>query len=77
MESSIAGLFSRDGLPIEEMDIDALITIGGDGTILRSIQRTEAPIFGINAGVLGFLTDPRGQRYRKESIGAAPGEIIS
>ena len=57
LESGIARIFGKKGMPIEEMDIDALVTIGGDGTILRSLQRTEAPIFGINAGVLGFLTE--------------------
>ena len=57
LESGIAKLFGKEGKPIEDMDIDVLITVGGDGTILRSLQRTEAPIFGINAGVLGFLTE--------------------
>lgn len=57
LESGLAGLFGRPGMPIEEMDIDVLVTVGGDGTILRSLQRTEAPIFGVNAGALGFLTE--------------------
>jgi probable inorganic polyphosphate/ATP-NAD kinase len=57
LESGIAKLFGKEGKPIEDMDIDVLITVGGDGTILRSLQRTESPIFGINAGVLGFLTE--------------------
>jgi NAD+ kinase len=57
LESGLAGLFGRPGKPIEDMDIDVLITVGGDGTILRSLQRTEAPIFGVNAGALGFLTE--------------------
>jgi NAD+ kinase len=57
LESGIARLFGREGLPIEDMDVDILVTVGGDGTILRSLQRTKAPIFGINAGALGFLTE--------------------
>jgi len=57
MERGIAHLFGKEGLPVEEMDIDILITVGGDGTILRSLQRTDAPIFGVNAGVLGFLAE--------------------
>jgi NAD+ kinase len=57
LESGIARLFGKEGMPIEDMDIDALVTVGGDGTILRSLQRTKAPIFGINAGALGFLTE--------------------
>jgi NAD+ kinase len=39
------------------MDADVIITIGGDGTILRTLQGTDSPILGINAGVLGFLTE--------------------
>ncbi len=39
--------------------IDALITLGGDGTLLRGarlIAGAEVPIVGINLGRLGFLT---------------------
>lgn len=39
--------------------IDALITLGGDGTLLQSIrllQRKSLPVLGINLGRLGFLT---------------------
>jgi NAD+ kinase len=44
-------------LPINRMDIDALISIGGDGTILRALMYTNAPIIGINAGDIGFLSE--------------------
>ncbi|NLI73977.1 MAG: hypothetical protein GX369_04305 [Euryarchaeota archaeon] len=57
LESGIARLFGREGMPIEEMNVDVLVTVGGDGTILRSLQKTSAPIFGVNAGVLGFLAE--------------------
>jgi len=36
---------------------DLIISLGGDGTILWSARHAEeVPIFGINAGYLGFLT---------------------
>ncbi|MFY8069338.1 MAG: NAD kinase [Flavobacterium sp.] len=41
-----------------DSDIDALISIGGDGTILKAatfIRDKNIPIVGINAGRLGFL----------------------
>ena len=42
---------------VEEMgDVDVLIVLGGDGTILRAAHDTGARIFGINAGGVGFLT---------------------
>lgn len=39
---------------------DAVITIGGDGTMLgaaRAFAKTDTPIIGVNAGRLGFITD--------------------
>jgi NAD+ kinase len=38
-------------------DIELLITIGGDGTILKALHNCNKKIFGINAGVVGFLTE--------------------
>lgn len=45
---------------LDEFDshrIELLITIGGDGTILRALHKCNVKIFGINAGVVGFLTE--------------------
>jgi NAD+ kinase len=36
---------------------DIVITIGGDGTILRALEKIEKPIFAINSGGMGFLTE--------------------
>lgn len=47
-------------LPLENMKTDIIITIGGDGTILRTcvaIPKPEPPILAINMGVRGFLTE--------------------
>jgi NAD+ kinase len=40
-------------------DPDVVIVLGGDGTMLRALQRylgTGVPVFGINFGRVGFLT---------------------
>lgn len=49
----------EDVIPLENMDVDFIIAIGGDGTILRIEHRTkkDIPILGINMGTLGFLTE--------------------
>ena len=36
---------------------DIVVTIGGDGTILRALEKIENPIFAINSGGMGFLTE--------------------
>ena len=49
--------FKDDELLNEKVDF--LFSIGGDGTLLRSvsvIKNSKIPILGINAGRLGFLT---------------------
>lgn len=50
------------GMPVQEMErqnVDFIVSVGGDGTILRTIHkmRDPLPILGINMGTLGFLVD--------------------
>ena len=42
-----------------DFDCDMAIVLGGDGTLLRAHNkmRDEVPIFGINMGTVGFLTE--------------------
>ena len=45
-------------------DIEALLTLGGDGTLLRGARLLggrEIPVLGVNLGRLGFLTACRGE----------------
>lgn len=50
------------GTPVAEMrkhGAEFIISIGGDGTVLRGIQKMDdpLPVLGINMGTIGFLVD--------------------
>ncbi len=54
-EPAVAGILSGD-----EFDLEVAISMGGDGTFLRTaarVNRQNIPILGINTGRLGFLAD--------------------
>jgi len=36
---------------------DIVVTVGGDGTILRALKRVDKPVFAINSGGMGFLSE--------------------
>ena len=51
--------FKQLAEPIKDFDCDMALILGGDGTLLRAQSRMkpEIPIFGINMGTVGFLTE--------------------
>jgi NAD+ kinase len=57
VENAIAGKLGRRGLPLSKMTSAVLVTVGGDGTVLRALQQTPARVLSINAGEVGFLTE--------------------
>ncbi|KYH40926.1 MAG: inorganic polyphosphate/ATP-NAD kinase, partial [Candidatus Bathyarchaeota archaeon B63] len=62
LESSLAKLMKMDAdsVPLEGMRADLIVTIGGDGTILRTclrIPKPEPPILAVDMGVRGFLAE--------------------
>jgi len=62
IEESLAGKITtkEEMVPLSKMKTDFIITIGGDGTILRTcinLLKPEPPILAIDMGVRGFLTE--------------------
>ncbi len=62
LEPSLAEHANRaDSLAgLEDMRTDLIVTVGGDGTILRTclrIPKPEPPILAVDMGVRGFLTE--------------------
>ena len=50
-------------------NVDLMIVLGGDGTILRAARmmyKDQIPMLGIRFGRLGFLAELSGQTYEKE-----------
>lgn len=47
------------GCSLKDMNkyADVVLTIGGDGTILFALQEIEKPLFSINSGGMGFLSE--------------------
>jgi len=74
----VARAFSNCGHPVLSVegqtqlgDASLLITIGGDGTLLRAARlaiETDTPLLGINTGRLGFLTEFDEDDPRIESL---------
>jgi len=62
VENTLAGKIRAKWktLPLKSMRTDFIVTIGGDGTILRaclSLPKPEPPILAVNVGIRGFLTE--------------------
>lgn len=55
MDVKVDGIFEDD-----DFDVDYAISMGGDGTLLKTAARAhskDTPIIGVNIGRLGFLAD--------------------
>jgi NAD+ kinase len=60
-ETRLAGLENwKGGCPISEMNVDLIVTVGGDGTVLKTcinIPKPDTPILSVNMGRRGYLTE--------------------
>jgi NAD+ kinase len=58
-DMATASALGVKGVSLSSADTDAVVAIGGDGTILLCVQQMniQHPIIGINRGEVGFLAD--------------------
>ncbi|MDR2544189.1 MAG: bifunctional NADP phosphatase/NAD kinase [Methanobrevibacter sp.] len=57
--------YSQYSLELSKFDTDIIFTLGGDGTILNTTRQLNSaiPIFAINMGTVGFLTEVEIEDY--------------
>jgi NAD+ kinase len=57
LEEATAREMKEGGEPLQKIDADVIITVGGDGTALWTLQKTRLPILPVNAGSVAFLSE--------------------
>jgi NAD+ kinase len=63
---------------LEDGDVDLLVVLGGDGTMLRALRATlgtGVPVLGINFGRVGFLTTAEEDRLEDALARAFSGDL--
>jgi NAD+ kinase len=61
-------------------ELDALVTLGGDGTLLRGarfLDGKDIPILGVNLGRLGFLTSCQSEDFEAALRNLASGDYVA
>jgi NAD+ kinase len=74
-EPRLGSFWNREVPAFDDIDLDALITFGVDGTLLRGARLLggrEIPILGVNLGRVGFLTTAT-----RESLDAALDALVA
>lgn len=79
-EPDLAALWPRPTPPpLDGVALDYLITLGGDGTLLRAARMLESrpvPILGINLGRVGFLTSATPETMEAALQSVAAGDYV-
>jgi len=61
-------------------DVDVVVVLGGDGTVLRAAERARdsgAPLFGVNLGHVGFLAEAEPESLRDVVAAIVAGRWVT
>jgi len=64
--------------PLRQMEIDLLVTIGGDGTVLKAakeMRKPKTPILAVNMGRRGYLTEVEPSEFETAFIKWEKGDF--
>jgi len=69
VEDKFAEKHNYKGYSMKDLNkkTDIIVTVGGDGTILRALEKIDKPIFAINSGGMGFLSEVE-SKFAKEGL---------
>ncbi len=65
----IAGVDDHCGVTLRKVEADAILVLGGDGTLLSAARRLsgrQIPMMGVNFGRLGFLANFTPEQFRAD-----------
>lgn len=75
---SVAGEESEEAKNIPK-DVDCIIVLGGDGTVLQAARETKKlhiPIIGVNLGTLGYMTEIEPENLEEALDRLIAGEYV-
>ncbi|MDR1910561.1 MAG: NAD kinase [Holosporales bacterium] len=76
--AALAELTSIYGqIPLEEAEV--VVTLGGDGSVLHTLHRVlplGIPVYGLNQGTLGFLTNPYSTEHLLKRLATAHRVVV-
>jgi NAD+ kinase len=78
-EDELAPLLPGADVLAPETPLDAMLSLGGDGTLLRAarlLDGRQVPILGVNLGRLGFLTSCAGDELEQGVRRLAAGDYM-
>jgi NAD+ kinase len=76
--AEVVGVETDNKLELETIKADAILVLGGDGTLLRTARRLKGrklPIMGVNFGRLGFLASFTPEQFREHFEKLVKGKL--